>query len=117
MSAKYDYMEFRFEDGTTRTLSADGLSITFSNGEIKVTNTAGENIEIAATSISSMQFTNDSAVDSLNLEEMNDFDIYSTSGLHLGKFVSIEAARNTLSNGVYMVKNSNGKTFKVVIHQ
>ena len=116
--ANYNSMEFKYTDGTVKTIGTDGLTITFVNSELIVVNSQGESIAVPASSLVSMQFTEDdeAGVASINLNN-NGFEVYNLEGVNYGKFNSLQEARASLSKGVYLIKNAKGETIKIVLEK
>lgn len=112
----YPYLSFETQDGTTRSVSVESLTITFSDGKLLAVS-GTDSYEIDVASLSRMYFS------SANLTAINDvksdvtagtMEVYSLSGVKIGTFDSTEALHNGVSAGVYIVK-SNGKTLKVAV--
>ena len=57
-AAEYNYLVFTLNDGTTQSVSATDLNITFANGNL--TATSGSNtVTIALSNLTKMEFSND----------------------------------------------------------
>ena len=92
--AEYNYLVFTLNDGTTQSVSASNLNMTFADGKLKAT--SGSNtVTIDLSSLSKMEFSNEG-----------------TTGINTVSCRLPSGA--TLSRGIYIIK-SNGKTTKVNI--
>lgn len=113
----YNSMEFKYTDGTAKTLKSDGLTIIVDGSSLQISNSAGETFTVEAAALASMQFVDDSgAVKSLEVFNGN-VEAYSLDGLYYGKFESVEQAHQNLENGVYILKGSEGKSIKIVVNR
>lgn len=56
-SATYEYLAFNLADGTAKALSANGVKITYADGNLLAQN-ATETLTLALADVASMQFTN-----------------------------------------------------------
>lgn len=112
----YDYLAFRNNDGTEISLSVSNLKITFSNGQLVAVNSE-TNQTFSLSDLNKMYFTN-SAITNIEGDLPTDFDseveIFTTSGVSKGRFNNLNQARQTLTKGVYIVKQSD-KTYKIAV--
>ena len=112
----YAYLTFRSNDGTEISFSVDHLNITFSNGQLVVVNNE-TNQALSLSDLNKMYFTNSAVT---NIEEAQpvegeaDVEIFTTAGVSMGRFSSLNQAKQTLPMGVYIVKQSD-KTYKIAI--
>lgn len=112
----YTYLAFRSNDGTEISLSVSNLKITFSNGQLVAVNSE-TNQTFSLSDLYKMYFTNSAIT---NIEEVlpTDFDseveIFTTSGVSKGRYDNLNQARQTLTKGVYIVKQSE-KTYKIAV--
>ena len=109
-AAEYNYLVFTLNDGTTQSVSATDLNITFANGNL--TATSGSNtVTIALSSLTKMEFSNDgtTGIDrvSYDFTITDDTEVYDLNGRRL-------PSTATLSRGIYIIK-SNGNTTKVQV--
>lgn len=111
----YPYMMFQTHDGTVQTLASASLTITFSNGNMVVSN-GTESKVIALTDLSKMFFTSDPAsVEATQTETMNEpVEVFTMTGISMGKYESMKQAQATLERGIYVVKSKN-KTLKITV--
>lgn len=112
----YPYLSFETQDGTTRSVSVESLTMTFSDGKLLASN-GTDSYEIDVASLSRMYFSasNVTAISDLERSDTHgQMDVYTLSGVKVGSFDNDAALRNGVGAGVYIVK-SNGKTFKVAL--
>lgn len=115
-SADYNFMEFKYVDDTAQIVFAEGLVINIEGENLMITNTAGATLSAKASDLVSMQFTDtDPAGVKKILEGETAVKVYNINGVYMGECSSLKEAKETLPNGVYVVKNSNGETIKMVI--
>jgi hypothetical protein len=108
------YLAFRDASGNITTIDAQDLELTFADGVITATN-GSETLTLTAAEIEAMYFTSTpSAVASVAVDTEGSLEVYTTAGISLGKFSSLEAARKAVGEGIFVVKQ-NEKTFKIAI--
>lgn len=112
----FTYLTFRSIDGTEISFSVSQLKITFSNGQLVAENSE-TNQTISLSDLNKMYFTNSAVT---NIEEAQpvegeaDVEIFTTAGVSMGRFSSLNQAKQALSMGVYIVKQSD-RTYKIAI--
>ena len=112
----YPYFTFATTDGTLYSMSSEQLIITFSDGAL-VANNGTEKYKLSLTSLSDMYFSTSNisgieSISSLTLDGAK--QIYSLSGIYLGKYENLQDFISQAQTGVYIVK-VNGKSYKVVV--
>lgn len=128
-----DYLTFRTADGAERSLLADGLKITFSDGKLTARN-AAESIELPLNDLGLMFFSStptgiataeaDKAAAAISNGSLcveapagSRVSLYTPDGRLVGSYVKgnsgAEALCGNLPAGVYIV-NINGKTCKLL---
>lgn len=112
----YPYLLLQANDGTTQSVSVTSLRLTFSDTQLTATNDEGT-YHFTLASLSKMFFSErtssvSTAVDAVSTK--NTVEVYTLSGLFVGRYASVSAARNTLVKGIYVFK-SNDKTYKTTI--
>ena len=114
MAYEYPFLTFQSNDGSSKTVSVESLSITVSNGQL-VTNADGTE-SFALTDLSKMYFSeNGGSTVIANVDTGNDHvDVFTISGMHLGTFQTVDAAKASLKPGLYVMK-SNNKTLKTTV--
>ena len=112
----YPYMAFQTADGTVKTVSVSSLSLTISDGTLIAT--SGESAEqFTLSDLSKMYFTTEAVatkVQNPESTEPSEVEVTSLAGIPCGVFSSVEAARQSLPAGMYIVKNSK-ETFKIAV--
>lgn len=112
----YPYMAFQTTDGIVKTVSVSSLSLSVSNGVLIATSDDGTE-SFTLSDLSKMYFTSEAVVTKVqNLESTgsSEVEVTSLAGVFCGTFPSVEAARQSLPAGMYIVKNSK-ETFKIAV--
>lgn len=115
-AADYDYLAFRSNDGTVACLSVSNLKITFSNGLLVAVNSE-TNQTFSLSDLNKMYFTNSTVtniVETLPTDSNTEVEVFTTSGVSMGRFSNLQQARQMLSMGVYIVKQSD-KIYKIAV--
>lgn len=116
MFANFNSLVFNFSDGTSKSLLTAGLVITVNGNTLEVENSQGQSLSINTGKLISMQFVNNNGTGVKPIEfENSEVEVYNMEGVNLGKFSSIDSARDSLSNGVYILRNTKGETIKIVV--
>lgn len=114
--ADYNFMVFNYSNGEAVAIQADGLSITVEGNQLEITNSKGESLSIEASALASMQFTN---TDPAGIKDIlsvgQEITVFNLEGICVGKFESIDHARNSLAQGIYIIKNLKGETVKLIL--
>lgn len=112
----YPYMAFQTTDGIVKTVSVSSLSLSVSNGVLIAT--SGDGTEsFTLSDLSKMYFTSEAVVTKVQNPEStgsSEVEVTSLAGVFCGTFPSVEAARQSLPAGMYIVKNSK-ETFKIAV--
>ena len=108
----YPYLVFTNSDGTQTTVAVDGLEITFNNGKLVVTNSAGIQQTLTLAELTSMQFEASSTPTLLSAvkNEGSDNVVYDLLGRR-----AIRTADGQLRRGVYVIKKADGTTQKISV--
>lgn len=112
----YPYMAFQTADGIVKTVSVSSFSLTISNGVLIATSDDGTE-QFSLSDLSKMYFTTEAVVTKVQNPETTDsseVEVTSLAGIPCGTFPSVEAARQSLPAGMYIVKNSK-ETFKIAV--
>lgn len=107
-AADFSYMVFTLNDGSTQSIGALGLSLSFSDGRLTAINGA-DTLVIPLENLKKMEFSNDGTagigtIDSARLTIGDDALIYDLQGRQVTK--------EQMRKGVYIVKTKD-KTWKV----
>lgn len=112
----YPYLSFQTSEGTVQSVSVNELIITFSNGQLVLTNTDGSQT-FSLSDLSYMFFSKEQNTTGVTrIEDVSNqaVEVFTLNGLVIGRFESLQKAKAELKPGLYFIK-SNGKTQKVVI--
>ena len=116
----YNYLMVTNADGNCTPLVAEGLKMTFTNGNLTATSADGTTTTLPLASLATMVFAEnadgaatviDSTADS---DRQGTVEVYSLSGTCLGTFESMSQLKATLKAGIYVVKQ-NGTTKKISV--
>jgi len=105
----YNYLVFTTRDGTEKAITVENLKLSFVDGQLVVDNGV-ESQTYSLTSLSKMFFS-ESTVDGIVETVINgneDVDVFTVSGIWMGKFGNVDDAKKSLQRGVYVLKQ--GKT-------
>lgn len=105
----YNYLVFTTQDGTEKAIAVESLKLSFVNGQLVVDNGV-ESQTYSLTSLSKMFFS-ENTVDGIVETVINgneDVDVFTVSGIWMGKFENVDDAKKSLQRGVYVLKQ--GKT-------
>lgn len=108
----YPYLAFQTADGTVKAVSITSLTLTFQNGALTATNADGS-YSFALADLGKMFFTTEpTAVQPLPVEG-GDVEVFSVTGISLGRFASLQAAEAQMPRGIYVVK-TDSETIKLM---
>ena len=105
----FRYMAFQASDGTTRTVSLDGLKISF-EGETLIATAGSEEVSVSLSNLAKMFFTDTPAgIDTPTVPgtDADDVVVYNLQGMCVGRL-------QAQPKGIYIVK-LNGQTRKVTV--
>lgn len=111
-ASDYQYLVFTLTDGTTRSITAQSLTLTFENGNLTA-QSGTTSLTIALLQLSSMEFSNDgsttviSTVSADGIQNDTDAEVYDFDGRRI-------TTGTTLQRGIYIIKR-NGQTTKVQV--
>jgi len=106
----YDYLVFTLTDGSAQSITAEGLSLKFNNGNLTA-KSGTSTLTLSLTSLKKMEFSKD-GTSGIEAVERSKGDIDSSSEIYdlQGRRVTKEQMRK----GIYIVKDKN-RTYKVNI--
>ena len=111
-AAGYDYLVLEKTDGTTLSLTATGLTITFSDGNL----VASDGTNIALTSLTKMYFSDTSGIRQMTVKgAQGTLQAFTVSGRQMGTFANLDEATGALPKGIYVIKDSSGNTHKIAV--
>jgi len=109
----YSYLTFQNADGTVKSVSVSSLTLTFANGTLTAVNSNGT-YAFTLTDLSKMYFTSDpTSIPGVIPSKEEAVEVYTLTGISLGKYSSLSEAQEQLEGGVYVVK-SGDETFKMM---
>lgn len=112
-AADFSWLTFTLTDNTEMSVAADGLTMEYEGGNLKLTSDKVDQT-LLTEKIRSMRFTSVPAgVDGIDTETGINAEYYNMAGIKAGRFNSHEEARKALPSGIYIVKDKS-KTFKIV---
>lgn len=111
----YPYLAFRTVDGSLRFVSVASLTLTVSDGNLVVRNADGET-SFQLDNLDAMYFTSDATgiTISTSATQSGEMEVISVSGTYVGKFASVEDAKEVLPDGIYIIRH-NGTVKKIVV--
>ena len=112
-ASDFPWLTFTMNDHTQISVASDNLTMNYvDNNLVLKSTTVDQTIPVAQ--ISSMEFTSSpSGIKDLLAGEGSQSEFYNLSGVKVGKFSSLEEARESLPSGVYILKNDK-TTYKVI---
>lgn len=118
MAGKYSSLKFISDSGDTYTVAANNLEIFVNGGSLTFGNT---DLIIPLTSLVSMEFTdyddNPTGIDTVTFDGKGGVAVYNINGTPVGTFDSYAEALASLSQGVYVVKDTNGNSLKISVEK
>lgn len=117
-AAAYDYPYLVFEDatGSVQCLSVEQLTVTVGDGTLLVSNADGT-VTLTLKDLSKMYFSASEVTgisDITTAEGNGTVEVTTLSGIRVGRFSSLSAAKEALERGVYIVRQ-NGQTQKIAV--
>lgn len=112
---EYTAMTFKSADGTTHSIGSTGLKIEFVDGSLVATN-GTETLTLPLTSLATMEFTGEnSGINDISSDLEGELTLYTTAGIGCGTFKSLDAAKSSLPQGIYIAKSTSGKITKIIL--
>ena len=114
--ADFNGMEFKYADGKSEVLSLKNLTITVNGDKLTVSNAEGVNLSMNATNLASIKFVENqtSGIEKVSLGNST-VKAYDLNGVFVGEYNSLNEARSALRGGIYVLRNNNGETIKLVV--
>jgi len=108
-AADYPYLVFTNTSGTNTSLSVSNLKMSISGSELTVTNDDGS-VSFTLTDLSAMQFSTSAdtitAIENV-LDGDQEVNVFSVSGIYMGRFSNMLNAASSLNPGSYIVCQGN----------
>lgn len=106
----YPYLTFQTSDGSRMSLSATSLVMSVGEGNLIVTNSDLSQIFVLS-NLTKMYFSTSAettGVNSVENEVGGEVEVFTLSGLSVGRFSGMKDAQMHLPRGIYVVKSSQG---------
>lgn len=110
----YGALVFTYVTGETYAVETQGLEIYFKDGVLTFSND-GRSIPVA--SLASMEFSDDTGVEGILTDSAGPVSVFSVDGVKAGEYRTLSEACGKLAPGLYVVRKSNGETFKIRVGQ
>lgn len=124
-------MLFTLTDGVQKSIPSDNLEIIFVGGNMVATS-GSTVLSLPVTSIATMELTGDynlnnpgenegnenpdeARIDSIGNTGIGKIDVFSIAGNEYGRYESVTEAMETLQDGIYIFRFSDGSTIKIVV--
>ena len=103
-AGEYAYLVFTNTGGSTTALSVTNMTLSVSGSNLVVTNQEGT-VSFALTDLAAMQFSTDDTLTTLTnvLDADKPVQVFSLTGISLGRFGSLIEAAQTLQSGAYVI--------------
>ena len=113
-ASTYKYLVFTNQAGTTTAFAVGNLSLTVNGGNLQVTNDEGS-VNLVLTELASMQFSAEKTITGVEnvLSADQTVQVYSMTGVLLGKYDSMIDAAKNLKAGTYVI--SDGENAQTII--
>ena len=111
----YNYLVFTTQEGTEKSVAVENLKLTFANGQMVIDN--GVETQTYDLSSLSKMFFAENSVDGIvetTIDANEEVDVFTVSGIGMGKFNDVNEAKKSLGRGVYIFKQGS-KTNKISI--
>lgn len=107
-ASDYPYLVFTNTEGTTLALSVANMQLSVKGSELTVTNAEGTNV-FTLTGLAAMQFSQDGSLTAIEnvLNAAQPVEVFSVTGSRLASFASLQEAVQSISTGVYVVKQGS----------
>lgn len=106
----YDYLAFQKTDNSIVAFASRDIQISFSDTSTSVKTADSETYSFTTADLVKMSFSatdnSTNAINSLLFDGAEEIELFTTSGVSVGKFSSIESASSSLPRGIYVAKSS-----------
>ena len=107
----YDYLAFQKTDNSIVAFASRDIQISFSDTSTSVKTADGETYSFTTADLVNMSFSatdsSTNAINSLLFDGTEEIELFTTLGVSVGKFSSIESASSSLPCGIYVAKSSS----------
>lgn len=113
-AAEYPVMSFETADGSVQSVSSDNLTMSFS-AESLFADHSGGRLEIPVSNLRKFYFVADpSSVVAPGAETDGSVEVFSATGIGMGRYASEADAKSSLPAGLYVMKSAS-RTFKTIV--
>ncbi len=109
----YPYLVIQTTDGTSQSIEAEKLVLTFSGSQLVATN-GTENLTLTVSDLNKMYFSSTSSAVNQISEADGEVEVFTLSGVRMGSYSSVAQALQSLRSGIY-VMSSKEKTIKITV--
>jgi len=105
---EYPLLRFYKDDGSVEHLASESLKLTFTDGFVTVSNNE-TSVTFTSGELKAMRFVRSTAgaAEITGTPVAGSVEVFSTTGLSVGSFDSIEHALSSLTPGIYIVKQGD----------
>ena len=108
----YKFLILEGNDGTTYSINATGLTLTFSDGNL----VSSDGTVIPLNSLVKMYFSEASGISTIPSTTSDDHvTVYSIAGILAGTYNDMTTAMSSLTNGLYIIKQKDGSIIKYTV--
>ena len=108
----YKFLILEGNDGTTYSLNATGLTLTFSDGNL----VSSDGTVIPLNSLVKMYFSEASGISTIPSTTNDDHvTVYSIAGILAGTYNDMTTAMSSLTKGLYIIKQKDGSIIKYTV--
>ena len=108
----YKFLILEGNDGTTYSMNATGLTLTFSDGNL----VSSDGTVIPLNSLVKMYFSEASGISTIPSTTNDDHvTVYSIAGILAGTYNDMTTALSSLTKGLYIIKQKDGSIIKYTV--
>lgn len=108
----YKFLILEGNDGTTYSMNAMGLTLTFSDGNL----VSSDGTVIPLNSLVKMYFSEASGISTIPSTTSDDHvTVYSIAGILAGTYNDMTTAMSSLTKGLYIIKQKDGSIIKYTV--
>lgn len=108
----FKYLILESNDGTTYSMSAMGLTLTFNDGNL----VSSDGTTVPLNSLAKMYFSETSDISTVpSTTNVNRVIVYTPAGIQAGTFSDMTSALSALSKGLYIIKQADGSIIKYTV--
>ena len=108
----YKFLILEDNDGTTYSMNATGLTLTFSDGNL----VSSDGTVIPLNSLVKMYFSEASGISTIPSTTNDDHvTVYSIAGILAGTYNDMTTAMSSLTKGLYIIKQKDGSIIKYTV--